>query len=242
LVFNHFYIVIEIADRVMLIKNPMITPLSILLWTTLAIVTQACSNGSGQSSVPENIPEKIRTASKTARKDWKSDSMLARLLIERPDAKSLFIYDYVFASSSSPKLMHLTESSSGAKMEEKEFRPSIETVPGTLVIDLPKAIQIARSAGMKGNLLTAELKQWSYDEVDPPSVPVIIWRLVPDNDPNTVDPNDPNMKNYYIDALTSHVYDQDKPDNKELLRGSEAMGAAISTEMTEFIKAMQRGR
>ena len=65
--------------------------------------------------------------------------------------------------------------------------------------------------GMIGNVVTAELKQWSSDALNNVSVAVGIWRLGPDDDPNLVDPNDPNMKNYFVNALLGKVYNQERP-------------------------------
>lgn len=213
-----------------------------LAWSALLAFASGCSTAGSEGANPEDVLAGIREATQTVREDWQRDAMLVSVLIERPDAQTAFRYRYVFAASSSPTFMQLTKTPLRTEMTEHGVRTNVESVPGTKVMDLARAVGIARSAGMKGNLLTAELRQWTSDALDNVSVPVVIWRLVPDDDPNVADPNDPNMKNYYVDALLGTVYNADQPDARELIRGSEAFGAATTAEMMEFIQSLQRSR
>lgn len=210
-----------------------------VLLGALMTAAAACSGAGGGSVDPEDVPGKIRDAAQIVRKDWQRDAMLVSVLIERADAKDAFAYRYVFSSSGSPKYMQLTRSAARTGMAEAGVRANVEVVPGTQVMDLPRAVSIARGAGMKGHLLTAELKQWTSDALENVSVPVVIWRLVPDDDPNVADPNDPNMKNYLVDALLGTVYDADRPEAEQLIRGSNAFSKAMTAEMAELMGSMR---
>jgi hypothetical protein len=204
----------------------------------MAFLLVGIATGIARADDPQNIPDLIRQMNVQARKSWKRDAFLANLLIERDDAGQPFRYDFAFRASTDAKLFHIKQGPSGSETGFKGFTndpKDLGLIPSR-VIDLPTAEALARDHGMKGNLVTAELFEW----FPLASQPVIVWRLVPDNDPNVADPNDPNQKNYFIDALTSAIYDPENPDPKDVTRGGAAMGPASAAEMSDFVKSMSQ--
>jgi hypothetical protein len=96
---------------------------------------------------------------------------------------------------------------------------------------------------MKGNVLTAMLQFWTDPHYSDPAkgmrvgMGIEVWRLVPDNDPNTADPNDPNMKNYYIDAVTGAYYDIAHLNPTEFIRNSMTYQNAMAAEVIEVMRS-----
>jgi hypothetical protein len=186
---------------------------------------------------PQGIPDLIRQQEAQVRKAWKPDAFLVNLQLTRDDASEAFGYDFAFRASSDARLYHVTQGPKGATSGVRDYttNPEAQGILPTRILDLPAAIAAARKAGMKGNLVRAELFQWQAT----PSQPVIIWRLVPDNDPITEDPNDPNQRNYFIDAFTGATYNPEHPDLQEVNRGEQAMGPAMAAELSDFAKSLQ---
>jgi hypothetical protein len=203
---------------------------------SLALAALALAACSARDGDPENIPDMIRTKETRARQDWKRDAFLTNLLIQRDKAGAPFRYDFAFRSSDDMRLYHIHEEPDGKKTGVASFTndPRALGVIPTSVIDLPAALKIARDHGMKGNLATAELFEW----FPLPSQPVMAWRIVPDKAPDLADPNDPNQKNYWIDALTQAAYDPESPDPKDVQRGSLAIGPAVAADMSAFAKSL----
>jgi hypothetical protein len=202
-----------------------------VLLATLCIVATAC----GAQDIPSGVPAQLAKAWKNARSDWTMEAQLAQAIFTRTDAKSEFQSDIVFMAASRQKLYHIKDGPKGHVADEETYRymPTLTA----RVIDLPQAVDIARKSGMKGNVVTAQLALWIFHNT---TTAVEVWRLEPDNDPNTQDPNDPHMKNYFIDALTGTPYDYTAPDGTALAKGSEAMVKAVSDDMAEFVQSLKR--
>jgi hypothetical protein len=195
----------------------------------------ARSAGALTDDVPSAIPQLIQTTWAAARKDWTMEAVFCHLLIERDAADQPFRTDAAFLAASTQQRYHVKTGPKGrmAELEAyKFFGPGL----AAKVIDLPQAVAIARQHGMKGNLVTAELADWAPSGTN---MAVQVWRLVPDDDPNVADPNDPNMKNYFIDALTGAVYDPGHADMPELQRGAYAKSTAVTAELMAFLQSMK---
>ena len=206
------------------------------LFTAIAMMACTGTAKAGEGT-PSDIPDKIRQTTEQVRKTWKADAFLADLVLERDTADGPLRYDYTFHSSDDMRLYHVKRGPDGEKTEFKDFtnNPHAKGMIPSSVIDLPEAEAVARKHGMKGTIITAELYAWSTETLQT----VMVWRLVPDNDPNTDDPNDPNQKNYLVDAYTRTVYDAENPDMKAIGSGTEAMNAAIVEEMSQFVQTLQ---
>lgn len=187
------------------------------------------------ADAPDDVPAKIARAQTAARQDWAREAMPVHATFARADADKDFSADIVFLASSRQKLYHVKDGPQGRSAGEEAYRYA-PTLTGK-VIDLPQALATARKQGMKGNLVTAELMPWIPHNTN---IVVQVWRLVPDNDPNTADPNDPNMKNYYVDAVTGVAYDAARPDKQELGRGRDAMNKSLADDMAAFVKSLQQ--
>lgn len=103
------------------------------------------------------------------------------------------------------------------------------------VIDPAQAVSVARAHGMKGNVLRVMLEVWGAP------LATEVWRLIPDNDPSP-DPNDPNMKNYIVDAMSGDFYSDSyfvptHVDPGQFTRNYSTYLASSTGEFTEGVRA-----
>jgi len=202
---------------------------SLALWLLLPIGALQAAD------VPDHVPDRIAAAWMAARHDWTMEAQLVHATFTRPDASQPFSSDIVFLAASRQKLYHIKDGTKGRSAGEESYRYA-PALTGQ-IIDLPGAVATARTQGMKGNVVLAELTIWLPHNS---SIATQVWRLVPDNDPNTQDPNDPNMKNYFVDAVTGAAYAASNPDNTALAKGRDAMNKALAADMMALVKIMQQ--
>jgi hypothetical protein len=205
-------------------------------------LTALLARGLQAQDLPADATARIRTAWAQARKAWKIDAQFVCLDLERGSAKESFSADYYFRSNSDGRLYHIK---SGPKGSSAGLDPKPTFAQGltSKVIEPARAVAIARAHGMKGNVLTAMLEYWTDTQATgaPKDIPigmgVEVWRVVPDNDPNSADPNDPNMKNYYIDAMSGAYYDLAHINAAEFTRNSMTYQNTAGLELLELMRS-----
>jgi hypothetical protein len=192
--------------------------------------------------LPVDAPTQIRAAWAQARKTWKIDAQFVTLDLERDSAKEGFESDYAFKSNSDGRMYHIKRGPKGSSVALDQLAQFAWGLTSK-VIDPVQAASVARAHGMNGNVLTAKLEYWTNPKTTgsakeiPIGTGVEVWRLVSDNDPNTADPNDPNMKNYYIDAMAGTYYDAAHLNPAEFVRNSQAYQSAAAIELIEGIRS-----
>ncbi len=211
------------------------TPRVALIAGALAVILRSVPAIAGNLDIPDGIPGRIAHALAETRAGWTADAVFGRLLMERADAGQPFRSDFVFSAPSHGTLYHVKIGPSGASSGEDRYR-ALQTLTAR-VIDLPRAVQVARQSGMRGNVVTADLSLWLPHNR---AVAVEVWRLVPDDDPNTADPNDPNMKTYFVDAVTGLPYAAENPDIAALERGRAALGEAVTKDVIDLLTAFRK--
>jgi hypothetical protein len=174
-----------------------------------AMSLYACS--APAQDLPKDAASDIRTVWADVRHHWKHDARFLYLGFVRDSANEGFETEYVFGADSAPGVIyHVTRGPQGVAAGQRH--PLVQPVIGKLlpedivtagmltskVIAPAQAIAIAVRQGMKGHVLKVTLEAWG-------GPPLEVWRVVPDNDP-ALDPNDPVMKNYIIDAMTGAFY------------------------------------
>jgi hypothetical protein len=202
-----------------------------------------CACSAPAQDLPKDAASQIRAVWADTRKNWKHDARLLYLGFERDNVKEGFETEYAFGADSAPGVIyHVTRGPKGANSGLRH--PLVQPIIGKLlpeeiaiagmltskVIDPSQAIAIAVKQGMKGNVLKVTLQAWG-------GPPLEVWRIVPDEDP-ALDPNDPIMKNYIIDAMSGTFYSDsyftgNHVNPAEYNRNLAAYTAAVIAEVVE---------
>lgn len=206
-----------------------------------------CACSAPAQELPKDTANQIRSAWAQTRSDWKHDARFLYLGFERETATGGFEAEYLFGADSAP--LQVYRIMRGPKGSSQGLRPPVtQPVLGKLlpeepvlrmltsqVIDPSQAVEIAREHGMKGNVLRVILQAWG-------GPPLEVWRVVPDNDP-AADPNDANMKNYIIDAMTGAFYSNSyfTGTHVNAAEYNRNLGAYTQAIMTEFLQGMRQG-
>jgi hypothetical protein len=206
---------------------------------TIRIYAVACGLGVlSAQDLPKDAASQIRTAWAEARKTWKTDAKFLHFGMERESAKEGFQSDFAFGVDSMAGLYHISRGPKGASAK---FVPPDEHIVicmlNSKVIDPAQAVAAARAHGMKGSVLKVALECWG--------VPVAteVWRVVADNDPSTTDPNDPNMRNHIVDAVSGAYYGTYfAPVNIDVFAFGQSATAYLSTAIAEYMEGVRAAR
>lgn len=188
--------------------------------------------------LPHDAASQIRATWAEARKTWKVDAKFVHLDFERGTTKDGFEADYVFGVDTLPILYHIKRGPKGASAGLSQGHDQIAVCMLTSkVIDPAQAVSAARANGMKGNILKASLECWGAP------VALEVWRVVSDNDPNTADPNDPNMKNHIINAISGTYYGTYfVPVNINPVEFGQSVGAYTAATLSEYMEGVRAAR
>lgn len=192
----------------------------------LLLFTSAAASAD-EIPLPSYVPYTVAKAWDKARNDWRKDSLFVGAVYSRPNSKLPFDYEITFHS---PPRQETFIYRNGVGDPAPKGAPYGNFAPllTERFIDLPQAVEQAKLAGLKGDILKAEIIPWGPFHH---TTTLQIWRLTSDGNAG---------KTFYVDAMTGVVYDQEHPNAQEVMRSHVIFGNALSMDEQVLMQAMRQ--